>query len=175
MAFYLCNDPKKDMPEGVVAYIYAHEKPRFLAILMVLDAQTPVTKFEYFGATVTLRYVDPETKELVHYLLMVKDRIDEAGYEVLEPKLRKAADWFMSILADDMGLEKIGYMFLDPYSAALPQATLIEFAETGEHLLIFGLGAKGFNDLDSALQFMHKELGIAQDVLFVERMVNRIG
>lgn len=174
MAFYLCDDPKRDIPGGVVANIYAHEKPRFFAIMMTLNEDTPVSKINYSGTTVTFRHFIPGENELAHYLLMVSDNIDGAKYAELAEKLKQAVEWFVSIVADEAEVEKIEHMFLDPINENLKPAQLIKFGKTGEHLLNFGMGAKGFKSEEDALQFMHKELGISQDRLFFERMVNLI-
>jgi hypothetical protein len=142
--------------------------------MMTLNEDTQASKISYGGATVTFRHFVPGEGELAHYLLMVSDNIDGAKYEELAEKLKKAVDWFVSIVAEEAEVEKINYMFLDPISADLEPAQLIKFEKTGEHLLNFGMGAKGFTSEEAALQFMHKELGISQDRLFYERMVNVI-
>jgi len=174
MSFYLCDDPKRDMPGGIVAYIYANEKPRFFAMLMALNDDTPVTKINYGGATVTFRHFVPGTDELPHYLLMVSDNIDKAKYEELEPKLKQAVEWFVSIVADEAEADHIEHLFLDPINASVAPAQLIRFEKTGAHLLNFGMGARGFESEDDAIRFLNEELGLSQDSLFYERMVNVI-
>lgn len=166
MAFYLCDDPKRDIPGGVAAYIYAEEKPRFFAILMTLDENTPASKISYSGTTVMFRHFIPGENELAHYLLMVRDNLDNAKYEELSAKLKKAVEWFAGILADEEEVERINYMFLDPISPDLEPAQLIRFEKTGDYLLNFGMGAKGFTSEEAAIQFLHKELRISQDRLF---------
>lgn len=164
MSFYLCEDPKEGMPEGICAYIYSYNKPRFFGVIKRLGEGLATSDIAYEGITVMFYYQAPAEQDAGYYLLFVSDNIDQADhFEVIEV-LHEAIHWYVSL--SGVTLTEIEFGILKGYSAELPYVQFFEDSKTGECLLNFGLGAHAFKSFEAAQAFMHKELGIAKEIVY---------
>jgi hypothetical protein len=162
------------MPEGIVAYLYGYEKPRFFAVIKKLGEGMPLSAISYAGITAMFYYRGPGEQEVSYYLMSVTDNINNAGHPRLISILRDAASWYSEVQARKASAEDTEFGFLADFSPDMSDIELFEDAKTGEYLLNFALGAQGFKDLDSALEFMHESLGIAKEIVYADHTsINR--
>lgn len=166
MSFYLCEDPKEDIPEGLSAYIYGGDTPRFFGVIKRLGIGLPISDIAYAGITVMFYYQRSGELEAGYYLFYVADNIDNADHLDMISVLHEAVLWYVSLSGAE--LTEMEFGMLKDYSADLPHVQFLENSKTGECLLNFALGAKAFSSFEAAQAFLHNELGIAKEIVYCD-------
>ena len=129
-----------------------------------LGEGVPTSDIAYEGITVMFYYQLPGTYNADYYLLFVSDNIDGADHFELIERLHETVQWYVSLA----GKAKVDldYGILKDYSVDLPHFQIYEDSKTGECLLNFALGAHAFKSFEDAQAFMHKDLGIARELVY---------
>ena len=164
MSFYLCNNPLEALPEGISAYVYGYNKPRFFGVIKRLGEGVATSDIAYEGVTVMFYYQRPGTYKADYYLFFVSDNVDAADHFDLSEALHEAIRWYVSLAGE--AVVDLDYGILKDYSADLPYFQVYEVGKSGECLLNFALGAHAFKSFEAAQAFMHQELGIAKDIVY---------
>lgn len=164
--FYLSNNPRQELPDGVLTFIYSAEKPRFFASLSRLDSSLPLKELCFMGISLMFYFRAPGDDRPFAYLLRVSDNIDKAGYDELAEVLGEVAQWYCYGQAEAAGLDTAEIGWLVPFSSHLKGVQLLEDKSSGQCLLNFAVGCQGFSDTDSALQFLEKDLKIDRDLIY---------
>ncbi len=175
-AFYLCHDPIGIMPEGMIAFVFTPDKPRFFATLIQLDTQKSVQDMDYAGCNVLFRYYTV-SKEMQFYMLLLTSggNIDKAQHAKLNGALHEAANWYCTCLAHkekkELGANG-GWDVLKPYNDVLTDVQLLQFKATNDFLLSYHDGIIRVGSLEEAQDYMKEVLGYPASVL-KEGMLNQ--
>jgi len=164
MSFYLCNNPLEVLPEGISAYIYGYDKPRFFGVVKRLGQGVTTSDIAYEGVTVMFYYQRPDEDKAGYYLLFASDNIDDTDPFELTRVLQEAVRWYVSLSGAALTVEE--FDILKGYSQELPDFQVFEDSKTGECLLNFALGAHAFKSFTDAQAFMHKDLGIDRELVY---------
>lgn len=136
-----------------------------------LGQGAPVSSLNYVGSNIVFSYGLDEG-EVCHYLLSVHDNIDGVQYTKLLPVLRKAAKWYIEARGKETSARSARFDFLQDYNPTVPGLQLMHLMRTDEYLLSYGVGVKGFADMDGVHGFMEARLKLPASVLESEGVVN---
>jgi len=162
--FYLCRDPATIMPPEIADCVYAFKKPRFFAMVERLGQAKPVSELDYIGANIIFSY-GLHGEKPVDYLMALSDNIDKVAYNRLQKKLVKAVEWYVKVQALEGQAERVDFSILQDYNPQVPGIQLVRFMQTGEFLLSYGLGVKGFTNIEEVEMFMHDQLKLPDAVI----------
>jgi hypothetical protein len=162
--FYLCKDPATIMPPEIADCVYAFKKPRFFAMVERLGQAKPVSELDYVGANIIFSY-GLNGEKPVDYLMALSDNIDKVAYDKLQKKLITAVEWYVKVQALQAQSKRVDFSILQDYNAKVPGMQLVRFMQTGEYLLSYGLGVKGFVSIEAVEVFMHDQLKLPDTVI----------
>jgi len=162
--FYLCSDPATLMPPEIVACVFASKKPRFFAMVERLGQAKPVSELSYIGANIIFSY-GVNGEKPVDYLMALSDNIDKVAYDKLGKKLIKAVEWYVKVRALEAQAKRVEFSTLQDYNPQVPGLQLVRYTETGEFLLSFGLGVKGFANMEAVEAYMRDQLKLPETVV----------
>jgi hypothetical protein len=168
-AFYLCDDPIGIKPEGMVAFVYTPDKPRFFASLIKLDPAEPMPEMDYSSCSILFKHMDGDDK-LHYYILATVQNIDKAANSQLTAALKEGAEWYAICLLNieyKATGKRGGWRLLTEYNEQLKDVQLLQFKATDTYLLSYHNGVRNFPDLSSARVYMRDTLGYPPDAVKV--------
>jgi hypothetical protein len=162
--FYLCSDPATIMPPEITGCVYAFKKPRFFAMVERLGQAKPVSELSYAGANIIFSY-GLNGEKPVDYIMALSDNIDNVAYNKLQKKLVKAVEWYVKVRALEAKAKRVDFSMLQDYNPKVPGVQLVRYMQTGEFLLSFGLGVKGFDSIEAVEAYMLDQLKLPEAVV----------
>jgi hypothetical protein len=162
--FYLCTNPAVVMPPEVDGCVYAFKKPRFFAMVERLGQAKPVSELSYAGVNVIFSY-GLNGEKPVDYIMAVSDNIDGAPYGKLHKKLMKAVEWYVQVRGLEVGAKRVDFSMLQDYTPQVPCMQAVRFMQTGEYLLSYGFGVKGFTSMEAVEAFMREQLKLPETAI----------